>query len=144
MISTLPAVTDPRTLVRGVGRWVRNTRYTLGLSQDMLASLARTSQGSISRLESGRSLDTPLMTYLKAITALCREFIPFDATIPLAPYVKDAIAFASYIDPRNGDMPPPVSDEAFSTLLLRYASMSPAKRKVFLDLTEPLAKYLAE
>lgn len=139
---TLPPITDARTLVRGLGRWVRNTRTLLGLSQETLASLAHTSQGAISRLEAGRSLDTPLMTYVKVVGALSQEIVLFRSVVPLAPYVADALAFASYMTP-HGDFPPPISDAAFSTFLAHYASLSPANRQVYLTLTLPLVEYLS-
>lgn len=142
--TTLPPITNVATLVRGVGRWVRNTRYLLGISQDTLASIAGTSQGAISRLEAGRSADTPLMTYVKAITALARELAFFGKVAPVPPYVQDALAFAAYLNPQTGDLPPPISDETFSALVLRYASMSPTNRRVFLNVTASLAEYLVE
>ena len=47
------------------GQRIRKAREFLGLSQDQLARLADVSQGAVSRVEAGRGMATPLLTFVK-------------------------------------------------------------------------------
>jgi len=56
--------------MRGMGRYTRRLREFAGLSQEELARRARVSQGAVSRLESGRAVQTPLIVVMKINTAM--------------------------------------------------------------------------
>src|SRR5262252_7462961 len=51
--------------IRDAGQRIRKAREFLGLSQDQLARLADVSQGAVSRVEAGRGMATPLLTFTK-------------------------------------------------------------------------------
>src|SRR5262249_52818161 len=56
---------EAQELIRDLGRWTRSVRELLGFSQDNLAKLAGVSQGAISRVEAGKGIATPMVTFWK-------------------------------------------------------------------------------
>ena len=63
--------------MRTLGEQERRIRCFLGLSQEELAHLAGVSQGSVSRLESGRGLATPMLVGAKVSAVLRRALTPW-------------------------------------------------------------------
>src|SRR5262249_60420974 len=63
---TLPSQPKPDwpKFIRDAGQRIRKAREFLGLSQDQLARLADVSQGAVSRVEAGRGMATPLLTFV--------------------------------------------------------------------------------
>jgi DNA-binding XRE family transcriptional regulator len=65
-----------RDVMKLLGYHVRRLRDFLQLSQAELAQRAGVSQGAISRVESGRHLDTPLVTYARVPSPVSPELRP--------------------------------------------------------------------
>jgi transcriptional regulator with XRE-family HTH domain len=66
------ATPDDRELVRVLAQWSMRCREIFGMSQERVARRAGKSQGAISRLESGRCVATPLITY-RAVERVYRK-----------------------------------------------------------------------
>jgi hypothetical protein len=73
-----PPTIDPdwRGLLRRLGTMVYACRTVAGLSQDQLGRLAHTSQGAVSRVESGACIAIPLVTYARLGRALLQHLDP--------------------------------------------------------------------
>jgi DNA-binding XRE family transcriptional regulator len=136
MPASTPPPVDVAHLCRGLAHWIRSTRQTLGLSQQQVADAAHLSQGAVSRLESGRHLDAPLVSYAKTLTVLCR------ATAPLAvrtPFVHHLCAAAACLDPVTQAPPPALTDPDLARLLHAFLALSPATKLAVLSLAEALS-----
>src|SRR5262249_50414902 len=64
---TLPSQAKPDwpKFIRDAGQRTRRARESRGPPQDQLARLADVSQGAVSRVEAGRGMATPLLTFVK-------------------------------------------------------------------------------
>jgi transcriptional regulator with XRE-family HTH domain len=70
-----PSPVDWKGWMRTLGEQVRRTRVFVGLSQEELARRAGVSQGSVSRLESGRGLATPVLVVARINRVLWRALL---------------------------------------------------------------------
>lgn len=58
------SITTAEATIQRLARWSAQCRTALGLSQEKAATAAGISQGGVSRLESGKCLNIPLVSYL--------------------------------------------------------------------------------
>lgn len=119
-------------------------RLLLNVSQDQLAITADVSQGAVSRIESGKCLNTPLISYVKVVGALCHELLGsgedvspeirgiLDVYHAAMPTIMDTSQFQVFSDPH------------IHTLLQHYRSLSPAGQHVFMTLLTPIADHLSK
>src|SRR5262245_56829250 len=85
---------EAQELIRDLGRWTRSVRELLGFSQDKLAKLAGVSQGAISRVEAGKGIATPMVTFWKINQVFTKFLSQLD---PLAPDAKDMLDRARFL-----------------------------------------------
>lgn len=103
MPSTEPTANgiDWASWMRSLGEQVARTREVLGLSQDQLARLAGVSQGSVSRLEHGRGVSTPLVVVTKICSALRMGLSHLDPSL-LSPEARQIVESGMRLpDPRQ-------------------------------------------
>jgi transcriptional regulator with XRE-family HTH domain len=127
-------------LIATLGAAVREQRELLGLSQQELAEYAATSQGAISRLESGDHFALPLLTVVKVGLALAAT----EAQVPASLELRALCAFARDFSSAVDDAPRvlPVAPD-FAALLRAYHGLSGARRGAFVQLVLPIAAYMA-
>jgi transcriptional regulator with XRE-family HTH domain len=129
---------DWAALVATLGRQVRTARKLLGLSQQDLAAAAGTSQGLVSRMESGRCAGVPLLSVLKVLHTLAAAVPQLEGAV--APTALALVACVAEL----GARPAPPTDPGLATLLRAYHALTPARRATFRRLVLPLAAVLAE
>jgi transcriptional regulator with XRE-family HTH domain len=83
--------------MRGMGRYTRRLRELAGLSQEELARRARVSQGAVSRLESGRAVQTPLIVVMKINTAMRQAL----AALPRETWTKETVQIMNDVAARR-------------------------------------------
>ena len=119
--------------MRAMGRFTRRLRLFVGWSQAELARQAGVSQAAISSLESGRSVNTPMVVNLKIHLAMRRGL----ATLPsnlLSAEVRSLMEVPA-LD-RSGD---PLLCEVIEL----FSSIRPAWRSNVLEVLRPVAEMLA-
>ena len=84
-------------IITAMSKATRDVRTMLGWSQQRLADKAVTSQGTISRLESGHVLDLPFRSVIIVLRALAAGVRA--AELPLSPTAKSLMAFLETINP---------------------------------------------
>jgi transcriptional regulator with XRE-family HTH domain len=89
--------TEWRQIIHTVGRTTRELRLLLGWSQQHLADRAITSQGAISRLESGTAGALSLHTVVIAFRALAVG--AHELEIPLSPIARALLVFSDALNP---------------------------------------------
>lgn len=131
---------DWSVLFKGLGRTVRFARFVLNLSQFELGRRAGTSQGTISRMETGTHPGLPIVSVARVIGVF--------ATAP--PVLTEALArshsalfalghaFPTALQPTE-TLPP---DPGLRQLLLAYHELTPVQRALFVDLAFSLATRL--
>jgi len=83
--------------MRGMGRYTRRLRELAGLSQEELARRARVSQGAVSRLESGRAVQTPLIVVMKINTAMRQAL----AALPREAWTEETVEIMNDVATRR-------------------------------------------
>lgn len=113
----------------------------LGLSQQDLANRAMTSQGTISRVESGLHPDVPFITVMKLLLTLSSD----TKLIPeaLRPQTRDLLGFIDVLRPIVPGLQASPPEPAFANLLLTLQSLTQTQRRTFVRLVIPIAKYVA-
>ena len=125
-----------RELVARLGCQVQEVRHLLGWSQDELARRAHTSQGTISRIESGRHPDFPLLSAFKVLTALAHESPAVEQALT-GPALHILQVMRELEEPRLVER-----SAGFAMLLLTYHGLAPDQQETFLDLVVPIAEAL--
>jgi transcriptional regulator with XRE-family HTH domain len=115
---------------------VREVRDLLGWSQDKLARHARTSQGAISRLESGDCNNTPFTTVVKVCKVLALQAKSLD--VPLTPSTAHLLDFAGDF---TGEMIEP-PDPALVSLIAAFHSVQPRHYDAFMNFFQATASLL--
>jgi transcriptional regulator with XRE-family HTH domain len=145
--------------MRGLGRHARRGREFLGLPQGELARRAGVSQGAISRLESGRGLNTPFLVLVKINVALGAALRTLDPS-SLADDVARFLTFMDYLSPPShvpgtpAAVAPKVAglpveglrltqDEALERLVRLYRGVPERQRAGLLAVVEAAAKALS-
>lgn len=147
----LPAGTDRewRRWMSRLGEDFRRVRQFLGLSQAELAAQAGLSQGAVSRLESGRGLQTPFVVLVRINVALAAALRRLDPTT-LTDDVRGFLSFMDYLSPPRfrGHLPesaPPVQvtqDETLERLIRRVRGMPERQRVRLMAVLEATASAL--
>lgn len=128
--------------IKALAETVKELRMMLGLSQQDLANRAMTSQGTVSRVESGLHPDVPFLTVMKLLLTLSSD----TRLLPeaLRPQTKDLLAFIDVLRPIVPGLQVSPPDPAFANLLLTFQSLTQPQKRAFVRLVQPIAKYLAE
>jgi transcriptional regulator with XRE-family HTH domain len=147
MPSTEPTANgiDWASWMRGLGAQVGRTREVLGLSQDQLARLAGVSQGSVSRLENGRGVSTPLVVVTKICSALRMGLSHLDPAL-LSFEARQIVESGMRLpDPREDAMfgLSPTHDPGVAELLRAYNRLGERQRRQLLAVLHATAAALA-
>jgi transcriptional regulator with XRE-family HTH domain len=133
--AVIPPPPNWRILVAALGRQMYAARTLAGWSQVELAALAGTSQGAVSRLESGRCSQVPLVSVLKLLHALAAVVPQLEGAV--APTARALLACV-------GELATPARplDPGLAALLRAYHALPPGRRQTFLRLVLPIAAIL--
>ena len=128
-----------------LGERVAHTREVLGLSQDQLAKLAAVSQGSVSRLENGRGIATPLVVVTKICSALRMGLSHLEPSL-LSPEAREIVESGMRLpDPRQDTLAEfsPTRDPGIAELLRVYHGLGERQRRQLLAVLHATATALA-
>ena len=147
MPSTEPTANgiDWASWMRGLGGQVARIREVLGLSQDQLARLAGVSQGSVSRLENGRGVSTPLVVVTKICSALRIGLSRLDPAL-LSRETREIVQSGMRLpDPREDPIMglSPTNDPGVAELLRVYNRLGERQRRQLLTVLHATAAALA-
>jgi len=147
MPSTEPTANgiDWASWMRGLGGQVARIREVLGLSQDQLARLAGVSQGSVSRLENGRGVSTPLVVVTKICSALRIGLSRLDPAL-LSRETREIVQSGMRLpDPREDPIMglSPTNDPGVADLLRVYNRLGERQRRQLLTVLHATAAALA-
>jgi transcriptional regulator with XRE-family HTH domain len=148
-----------RRWIKVLGRHTRRVREFLGLSQDELARRAGVSQGSVSRLEAGRGLNTPFLVIVRINVALAAVLRTVDPE-SVAEDVRRFLVFMEYLSPPADLVPavpaaPPwggaaaieqlrlTEDDGLERLIRLYRNLPDRQRAGFLSVTEAIVTALS-
>ena len=147
-----------RRWMKGLGHHTRRVREFLGLSQEELARRAGVSQGSVSRLEAGRGLNTPFLVIVRINVALAAALRTLDPE-SLAEDVRRFLAFMEYLSPPTqlaagwpALLPEAAAaieqlrltrDEGLERLIRLYRMVPDRQREGFLSVTDAVAGALS-
>jgi transcriptional regulator with XRE-family HTH domain len=148
MPSTEPTANgiDWASWMQELGGQVARTREVLGLSQDQLARLAGVSQGSVSRLENGRGVSTPLVVVTKICSALRLGLSHLESSL-LSPEARQIVESGMRLpDPRRDAIigTSPTRDPGISELLRVYHRLGDRQRRQLLTVLHATAVALAD
>lgn len=136
---------EAQELIRDLGRWTRSVRELLGFSQDKLAKLAGVSQGAISRVEAGKGIATPMVTFWK----INQVFVKFLSQLdPLSDEARGMLDRARYLSrpiPEHVDEKSPFElvDPVLARLISTYHTLPEQKRQHFLHVLDATALGMA-
>lgn len=129
---------DDKRLIIRFGEEVRAARLLLGWSQVELADHARTSQGCVSRIESGKHTDIHFVNALGVARALGIALAQLDT--PLSPVMR-ALTQVGHELPLPATPP---FEPTFAALLQQFHRLSPVRRETFVRIVQPIAALLAD
>jgi transcriptional regulator with XRE-family HTH domain len=128
------------------GRQVRRAREFLGLSQEQLARLSGVSQGAVSRVEAGRGMATPILTFLKVHMVIVRALKQLDPAL-LTDDVRCMLDVATQLSPPVAgvgyELFPILRDPVLDRLIHVYQTLSERERQGFLSVLDATAASLA-
>jgi transcriptional regulator with XRE-family HTH domain len=128
--------------IKALAETVKELRFMLGLSQNDLANRAMTSQGTISRIESGNHPDLPFITVMKVLLTLSSDTrLILDA---LSPHTSALLIFAGMFRPFAAGLQASPPDPVLANLLLAFQSLNQTQRRAFVRLVTPIATYMVE
>ena len=136
---------EAHELIRDLGRWTRSVRELLGFSQDKLAKLAGVSQGAISRVEAGKGIATPMVTFWK----INQVFVKFLSQLnPLTDEASTMLERAHSLSrpiPQQTDDKTPFDlvDPVLARLISTYHTLPEQKREHFLHVLDATALGMA-
>jgi transcriptional regulator with XRE-family HTH domain len=122
-----------------LGAQNRALREFLGLSQNELARLAGVNQASISRLEAGRGLSTPIVVAVKVHRALVERLRRVDPAL----LRDDVRRMLGRTRRREGAVPATADDPELAELLALYRGLDARERPALLAVVHAAAKALA-
>ena len=129
-----------RGMAAHLARCVRDLRGFLGWSQDELARRAATSQGTISRLESGACLHTPFRSVVLVMRALGNEMETLHAPLP-----EPATGLLHFVRAVHGGVPPTTldpTDPDLQRLVTAYHALAPRAQAAFVPVVCAVADAL--
>ena len=124
-------------IVVAIGDSVKECRVLLGWSQAKLAEKAVTSQGTVSRIESGNHGDAPLHSIVVTFRALGTALHNMGLTV--SPATQHLLDFAREIDPSYTVVAS--IDRELKELLDLYNSLAPKEQKDFVMLATSVARF---
>lgn len=145
---TLPPQPKPDwpKFIRDAGQRIRKAREFLGLSQDQLARLADVSQGAVSRVEAGRGMATPLLTFVKLNRVMAQAIRRLPAEL-LTDSARAMLETAEHMVPpmQDDEQPttPILSDPALDRLISMYRTLPERERRGFLSVLDATAASLS-
>jgi len=128
--------TDWAGHIRRLGRLVRHARHVLSLSQVDLARRSGVSQGGVSRLEAGKGLGTPLVTFLKVYIVLVDELRRRDQRLldhDMRELLSTADAMPAWVSHELAEPPPVVQDPDLEQLIQIFGQVPAGERSGFLS-----------
>lgn len=132
--------------IRRLGTLVRHARHVLALSQVDLARRSGVSQGGVSRLEAGKGLGTPLVTFLKIYLVLVDELRRRDPRLldhDMRELLSTADAMPAWVANELAEVPPVVQDPDLEQLIDIFRHVPQAERAGFLSVMTATAGTLA-
>ena len=145
---TLPSQHKPdwAKFIRDSGQRIRKAREFLGLSQDQLARLADVSQGAVSRVEAGRGMATPLLTFVKlnrVMAQALRRLEPELLTDQARAMLETAEHMVPAMDENEQPLAPILRDPALDRLISMYRTLPERERRGFLSVLDATAASLS-
>ena len=125
-------------IVGVIGTTVHELRHLLGWSQQELANRAVTSQGTVSRLESGQVPDVPLRSVVVVLRALAAGADELDLGVSRP--VRALLTFAQTVDPTFLVTAP--LDPSLVRLLQIYHRLAPTQRLRFVQFLHATATFV--
>ncbi len=123
----------------GLGETLRAARETVSISQERLSRAAGVSQASLSRVEMGRGLGTPLVLVLRVASTLRAMIAGCDPRL-LSQELRTLLAAREGLPARAAVPPPPLAtDERLGEIIAAFEAMPPAGRQAVLTLARTLA-----
>jgi transcriptional regulator with XRE-family HTH domain len=119
---------DWSRIVVALGVTIRDLRTLLGWSQQELADRAVTSQGTVSRLESGRYGDTPFHSVVVVLRTLGAGAMAMDLTV--SPTTRALLQFMQSLSPAIEVVDPP--DPNLIRIVRTFHQMPPRQRVAFM------------
>jgi hypothetical protein len=97
-----------------------------------------------SRVESGRHLDTPLVTYARVAAAVCRELGP--VRDKFTPEVRAVLSLVERVLAIEGPRMPPglLEDPALQSLIQVYGALPAPDRAAYAALLDGLGRWMLE
>src|SRR5262245_29772675 len=131
-------MTDEKFLILRFAAEVRAARALLGWSQVELADHSRTSQGCVSRIESGKHVDLHLVNALRVACALGVSFVELHQGDP-TPTLRVFRQLAEILlqEPEETGL-----DAIFAALLHAYHGLTAERQRTFVRVILPLAEFL--
>ena len=145
---TIPSQPKPdwAKFIRDSGQRIRKAREFLGLSQDQLARLADVSQGAVSRVEAGRGMATPLLTFVKLNRVMAQALRRLEPEL-LTDQARAMLETAEHmVPPMEGDeqpLAPILRDPALDRLISMYRTLPERERRGFLSVLDATAASLS-
>ena len=145
---TIPSQPKPdwAKFIRDSGQRIRKAREFLGLSQDQLARLADVSQGAVSRVEAGRGMATPLLTFVKlnrVMAQALRRLEPELLTDQARAMLETAEHMVPAMDENEQPLAPILRDPALDRLISMYRTLPERERRGFLSVLDATAASLS-
>jgi len=138
--------TDWAGHIRRLGRLVRHARHVLALSQVDLAQRSGVSQGGVSRLEAGKGLGTPLVTFLKIYIVLVDELRRRDQRLldrDMRELLATADAMPAWVVNELAEPPPVAQDPDLEELIGIFRGLPAGERSGFLSVMTATASTLS-
>lgn len=133
--------------IRQAGTQVRRAREFLGLSQEQIARLAGVSQGAVSRVEAGRGMATPVLTFLKLQLVVTRALRQIDPEL-LTDDVRGILDAATVVSPPVEEMGsrlfPLLRDPGVERIIRVYQSLPERERQGFLSVLDAAANSFSQ
>jgi transcriptional regulator with XRE-family HTH domain len=136
-----PSPVEWKGWMRTLGEQVRRTRIFVGLSQEELARRAGVSQGSVSRLESGRGLATPVLVVARINRVLWRALLAWGPR--LNPPLRRGLELEVARDPTLGGPGAKEEDTGLHELVALYERLDETQRAALLVVLQATAEAFA-
>jgi transcriptional regulator with XRE-family HTH domain len=129
--------------MRDFGEQRRRMRVLAGLSQEELARMAGVSQGSVSRLESGRGLATPMQVVSRINQVLARALLAWGPLLNERLRGVFDLERTLYPPPPRGAASPPPMGADVEELLRLYEALPDRQRSALVAVLTAAAEALA-
>jgi transcriptional regulator with XRE-family HTH domain len=143
---------EAQELIRDLGRWTKRVREFLGYSQDKLAKLADVSQGAVSRVEAGRGIATPMVTFWKINQVFAKALGEIDPSmlseearsmLERARYLSTPVPTVPHLTEEREPSPLMLIDPVLTRLISTYQTLPERERRGFLSVLDATANSLS-